>query len=327
MAPRRFTVEEYKELTMALQKLGLSNSPYVEVYNRHRSRQNGGYGLFAREKIRRGTPIIVEESLFWITSDDQITARAAQHPRFHQLHCPSVSPTQQVDQRRFAANCFEMGFHGRGNRTVKKGIFLEASRLNHSCVPNAYFDWHEDLAGPGQGRLAVYAIIDIERNEEILVNYGAQEDSSKLVATRQQEFQDVYDFTCTCRACVPGTDFARQGEQCRTRLPALYTSIAQYRDFNTRGQREGLYSSITAVHQCLLANDTVYPQRAEILRELASYYHRWLSQAQGYSDQWLRETRVKAIEAARESLYLDIVCTGSESDTVGETLRLIERLK
>lgn len=332
MAHRTFTQTEWEELTTAFQILGLPNTPYARGFEQRRSR-HGGVGLFALEKIRKGTRILVEEALFWVTSHEQITPRAVRHPRFQQLHCPSVSPTQDRNQRRFAANCFEMGYHGRGNRVIRFGNFFDASRFNHSCVPNAHFDWDGDLAGRADGRLTVYAIDDIDRNEEIFVNYGSQQDFCKSWATRQAEFRSVYDFTCNCRACNttgpgrPGTDFANESERRRARMRDLLPRIDRDRDFTTRAQMEQQHCNIIAVWNCLFANLTVYPQQAENRRELVEWYRRVLDQAQGVADEWFKRMRMEAVGFARESLHLDITCTGHESPTVRETLRLIENLK
>lgn len=333
MAPRTFTENEWEELTAAFQILGLPDTPYARSFEQRRS-IHGGDGLFARQKIKKGTRILVDEALFWVTNDAQITPRALRHPAFLQLHCPSVSPTQNHNQRRFAANCFEMGYHGRGNnQVVRQGIFLDAARFNHACVPNAHFAWDDDLAGPADGRLTVYAIVDIDRDEEISLNYGALEDFSKPWATRQAEYREVYDFTCNCRACFTsrpgrvGTDFANQSEERRARLRDLLERINRNRDPTTRALMDQQRSNIMAAWSCLFENLTIYPQQAMNRRELVDWYRRMLDQAQGVTDECLQQWRMEATGYARESLRLDITCTGYELPVVTQTLRLIEDLK
>jgi hypothetical protein len=46
------------------------------------------------------------------------------------------------------------------------GLFLEASRINHSCQPNAQHTWNASL-----GRLTVHALRDIEAGREITISY------------------------------------------------------------------------------------------------------------------------------------------------------------
>jgi len=48
----------------------------------------------------------------------------------------------------------------------KHGIFPNVARINHSCVPNAFYSWNEAI-----GRLTVHAVKDIKKGEEITIHY------------------------------------------------------------------------------------------------------------------------------------------------------------
>ena len=52
------------------------------------------------------------------------------------------------------------------------GVFVTASRLNHSCVPNVHHSYNPTLKSA-----TVYAIRDIEPNEELLTSYIVCEDT------------------------------------------------------------------------------------------------------------------------------------------------------
>ncbi len=86
-------------------------------------------------------------------------------------------------------------------------------------------------------------------------------------------------------------------------------------------------SNIMAAWGCLFENLTIYPQQAMNRREWVEWHRRVLDQAHGVTDECLQQWRMEAIECARQSLRLDITCTGYESPVVTQTLRLIEDLK
>ena len=53
------------------------------------------------------------------------------------------------------------------------GLFLEESRINHSCQPNAVLRIR-------QGRVEFYAMRDVRMGEELTVNYGETHHEGKL---------------------------------------------------------------------------------------------------------------------------------------------------
>lgn len=72
------------------------------------------------------------------------------------LHYPEGND-YSVLARIYEVNCYEMG---RGTC-----VCLEASKNNHSCVPNAYYSWNNDIK-----RLTVHAIRKIPEGEEITIS-------------------------------------------------------------------------------------------------------------------------------------------------------------
>ena len=79
-------------------------------------------------------------------------------------------------------------------------MFLEAARINHSCLPNAHAAWNVSL-----GMLTVYATKIIDLNEEITINYcqyyKKEEAKFALAADREPELQKTWNFVCNCEAC------------------------------------------------------------------------------------------------------------------------------
>jgi hypothetical protein len=71
------------------------------------------------------------------------------------------------------------------------GIFLEASRINHTCNPNAQNMWNENL-----NKITIHSIKDIEEGEEITVSYLAV---SANYQNRQKKLKGSFSIDCTCK--------------------------------------------------------------------------------------------------------------------------------
>ncbi|TDL17391.1 SET domain-containing protein [Rickenella mellea] len=82
------------------------------------------------------------------------------------------------------------------------GVFLDMSRCNHSCIPNATWDWdHCSLS------MQLRALQPIREGEEITLSYLGHWQSR---SERQRELKTKYDFTCTCPACEPAVSTETQ---------------------------------------------------------------------------------------------------------------------
>ena len=81
---------------------------------------------------------------------------------------------------------------GPGQENQVTGLWYFPSFLNHSCIANVSFDFLGDM-------LFLFAKKDIEKNEEICVNYfGCNKSYSFDERTR---ILDNYGFTCDCKLC------------------------------------------------------------------------------------------------------------------------------
>lgn len=191
-----------------------------------RSIPGKGQGVFAEKEIKAGTRILEEELLFSIADkkiDEGIAARISaslealppeQQQQFQTLHCPD-HPTWTPLVSRYLANCFEIGEGG-------SGIFLKASRFNHSCCPNAFFSWNENLH-----RMTIHAILDIPAGEEITVCYVFP---FEPLVHRRDLFREHYAFECDCPACDLDTATGRRGEKRRQRMWSLYMAVDKCSD-------------------------------------------------------------------------------------------------
>lgn len=116
------------------------------------------------------------------------------------------------------------------------GLCLMYSRMNHSCLPNAYFSWNEAL-----GREVVHAARDISADEEILANYLGADAVYMTHAQRNKRLRRWWGFDCDCPACVEDTDALRE------ELAWLEARLVEIDDAQGRVATEASSSSAPAV--------------------------------------------------------------------------------
>ncbi|KAJ7202596.1 hypothetical protein GGX14DRAFT_370187 [Mycena pura] len=108
-----------------------------------------------------------------------------------------------------------------------RGVFLNASRCNHSCAPNARHDWD-----PTSLSLALTAVRPIPAGDEITVSYIPLE---QPLSARRALLQATYNFACACTACVrPAAAAASDAARAELRsfwerTPAFETWVADRR--------------------------------------------------------------------------------------------------
>lgn len=158
-----------------------------------------GEGVFARRNLAPGTVILSEQARckiskpgIDITENDVLEAyqklNAADQKRFMGLHESHRLLSSKL-LRVYKANCF---------RTKDDGteLFLEISKINHSCVPNASREGEGDVAD-------IVARKPIKEGEEIFINYN--QDFDGLTKFQQMAITKAYfGFECDCSACSLG---------------------------------------------------------------------------------------------------------------------------
>lgn len=113
---------------------------------------------------------------------------------------------------RFQKNCFNIR-EGPESQDEKKTyvVFEKISRINHSCKPNAAWQWHSILQ---QG--VIQALQPIPKGTEITVNYCATlADTLKCRVDRRARLRDTWGFDCTCSVCKSGPIADQQRQQAR----------------------------------------------------------------------------------------------------------------
>ena len=255
-----------------------------------------GTGMFAQKKIARGTRLLADECLVHLPEPKPLLIdieRAFerllpnQQAAYMRLHCPD-RPGRSPVVRIWEANCFRMGKGG--------GIFLKASRINHSCTPNAHFAWNVNIQ-----RQTLHAIADIQANEEILISYCYPH----VDAYHRQQRLEPYGFACSCAPCLQNTALGRTSEARRCRMGELQEKIKDIqedlRDIIAPHRREDeLQARLELVD--LLEKEQLFQL------ELRNQYH---CVATCYEN---RHDKPKSLEYAEKAVKTALLCVGPDSD-------------
>ena len=110
----------------------------------------------------------------------------------------------------FAASFLELGV---APEPAATGVFLVASRINHSCRPNAHAVFDADLMA------TVRVVRRVAAGEEITVSYGPTTDSTPERAERRRRLGASHAFECACAAC-DDADAERSDERSAERSDA-----------------------------------------------------------------------------------------------------------
>jgi hypothetical protein len=137
----------------------------------------------------------------------QMTPKIRAH--FDTLHEGS-RPFETREMRIWKANLFTWGATDRDGSCVSN-IFLEMSRINHSCSPNAEYNENHD-----KNQIELYSIKPICAGEEVTICYPP-EFQFRTGAERNAYLSYICGFTCKCGACAD-PEFASMSDRRRRML-------------------------------------------------------------------------------------------------------------
>lgn len=173
-----------------------------------------GFGFIATSKIPKGTRLLSESPIFKVPRDtDNAHLRAMesiiverlktigkdQQRAFfslHNSHGKSYSPFLGIAM----TNVLPLG-----SEAQQGGLFLEASRINHSCNHNAQNTWNAN-----SDQLTIHVFKDVEVGEEITISYLNGSESYK---TRQAVLKNKFGFNCVCHLCSLSSEQRRQSDR------------------------------------------------------------------------------------------------------------------
>jgi SET domain len=186
-----------------------------------------GKGLVATTRITKGTRLLSEIPIFKVPRDNP-DSEALQR-----IVANEVKSLNDDHQRAF----FDLtNIHGNahseslgiartnvlplGSKARFGGLFLEASRINHSCRHNAQNTWNENI-----GRLTIHALRDIEVGQEITITYLA---STAEYVERQHFLKEKFKFACTCELCSLSRAQRKRSDSRLRKLQAIDNSIGEF---------------------------------------------------------------------------------------------------
>lgn len=164
-----------------------------------------GEGVFASRRILRGELILSERPIFRIPTDIPEIFKCI----FIEAAIRTLSPVHLnhflcLENSHTECACFPghpllaiFGTNAFGIIGDEAGIWLRASKFNHSCSPNAEFS-----SDSITGELRIYALRNILPTEEIFLAYINDECLyGKPRQSRQSILLARYHFTCACSVC------------------------------------------------------------------------------------------------------------------------------
>jgi SET domain len=212
---------------------GIPTSPGMEVVEPTgrpydiRAIAGKGKGLVATTRIAKGTRLLSEVPIFRVPRDNP-DIEALERIIANEVNC--LDDDQQrafFDLTNIYGNTHSQSLGiartnvlPLGSRARSGGLFLEASRINHSCRHNAQNTWNENI-----GRLTIHALRDIEAGQEITISYLA---STSEYAERQRFLKEKFKFECKCELCSLPRAQRKHSDTRLRKLQAIDKSIGAF---------------------------------------------------------------------------------------------------
>lgn len=175
-----------------------------------------GYGLIVTRAFKAGELIFTEHPLILAHHaggqelrdsiiDALYSASADSLAKFYKLHNPlklwsfwddaNYGKFLTLEENIWNSNRLAFGQDPLDPEQRKSAIFELASRINHSCLCNAEWEWNSC------GFLALYAWIDLKAGDEITIDYLGLPAWEMTAKERCLELARDYGFLCRCEAC------------------------------------------------------------------------------------------------------------------------------
>ena len=113
-----------------------------------------------------------------------------------------------------------------------EGVFLIASRLNHSCRPNVARVWDART-----NAMAFRALRDVVPEEELCINY-ADVDVLGTRTQRGEEIMEAFGFGCRCPACALEGEEGEESDRRRAAVRRLFEDVGRCGKEPTLGMRK-----------------------------------------------------------------------------------------
>lgn len=108
-------------------------------------------------------------------------------------------------------------------RTERRGVYLQGSFFNHSCLPNAMYDIDD------KGTLTIHSIREIKRDEEVTINYVLIPAFLAMnnATERRKMLLEEFKFSCECASCNHPENTELYPRNLVTRNPIVYARLQE----------------------------------------------------------------------------------------------------
>lgn len=184
-----------------------------------------GEGIIAKKDIGYGSLILKEEPVIkgFFINDNNV---------YHILK-EKLQKLTDVQQKMYMK--LHDAYSKNGEKTVEgiydtnrislcqceSGLFIMASKFNHSCDPNVGIAY----ASP---YLRVYAKRNISEGEELCISYGGK---FKEFSERQKYLYTNWKFTCVCKMCKMNIQQRKKFEETKKKYKELEVKLSKSCDF------------------------------------------------------------------------------------------------
>ncbi|KAF9264285.1 SET domain-containing protein [Marasmius fiardii PR-910] len=174
-----------------------SNTYQVSLCNSNTDRRSAGYGILATRNIPRGGVILVERPVLVVSSTtfaagdnvDQLLDSNVRTAVFNLTDAHTTKSTESTLEGILKTNGLKVEI---GSKKCI-GLFLDMSRVNHSCGPNAMWRWD-----PFSFSVVLEAVRPISSGSEITIPYI---DCLQPRSERRRQLKVLYGFDCFCQHC------------------------------------------------------------------------------------------------------------------------------
>lgn len=193
-----------------------------------------GLGVFALRQFHRGDLIVSEPPLFSLRDGG---GNFAVLSAIRGLSPEKLQQYESLVNAHAESGRFEdplMGIFWTNSLQMDQdhsGIFVQASRFNHSCSPNARYSWN-----PAINRFRIYALRDIACGDEILESYLSSRNVYGSTRAARQARLARYAFTCACVVCGLPEPAAAANDRRRMKITELWESVPQFPPNQTRNR-------------------------------------------------------------------------------------------
>ncbi|KAJ6479580.1 hypothetical protein C8R45DRAFT_832800 [Mycena sanguinolenta] len=216
-------------------------APKGVTFSIRKSEGKNGLGMFAAQNIPVGglitveRPILVAPYIIGLQTHSESDCYTA---LLHRLPADTVAQFMELANCKPASECgivegiiqtnaiaitLDVPDVPHPELSTHRAIFPNISRCNHSCGPNARWQW--DV---GSFSLSLVALRPIEAGQEITVAYITPTCSR---TERRTKLKMIYNFSCRCEFCARPSSLTSKSDAARSELRAFWASLPSFEEW------------------------------------------------------------------------------------------------